>query len=625
MNALHPPVAAGLDLWPDAGRTLRLVRRLAGCFLGATAFLLLGIFSALPLAGEGWSSGLAGIAAGSMLLALAGLLATWPMAWARWRAGQGPSQARASPSRLRWRRYSTPEQLARRPQGVIVPVLSLLAAAFAWWLRPGTPDPAGHAALLGAGAIVFTFPLLVAERIIAAVSPARLPEAPSLQALLFVPVMAVPLAGVMQVAAGLGFTWAPAGMALLSIYLCVIAAELGVRSLANWFLPPPSPAEARAAVSSLAALLLQPGRVAPGRLATPLRTHLGLDFSRSWALRYARSAALPVGVFLALVAWGLTGVTLIDLDQRGVYERFGAPFAVWPPGAHLGLPWPFGRVRRTEYGAVHALSLGGEDAVAARTGAEDAAPASADRLWDGAHPTEVSYLIASLDAAGGQSFQVVDVDLRLLYRVGMDGASALRAAYAMAAPDALVRAQAGRLLARVFAGKALADMLGAGRETLAEALRAQLQAELDRLGSGIELVDVVIEAIHPPAAAADAYHNVQAAEIVADTAVAMERGRAQAATAAARQTSTDLVLGARGAAAETVGQANASLRTFTADQGAAQAGGRAFLLERYFANLSTALAKSPLVIVDHRLNGANAPVIDLRSFGAPAGRPADDD
>jgi len=645
MNALHPPPAppsAGLNLWPDAGRTLRLIRRLAGCLVAIAAVLLLGTFSAVPLAIEARSSGLAGVADGAILLPLTGLLATLPMAWARWRVGQHPSQAPPPLARPRWRLpgfirprgYGAAErlaqaaerlaQMARRPQGVIVPALSLLAALCAWCLRPAPPGLATHAMPLGGAAVVLAFPLLVAERIVAGTPRTRLPEAAALQALLFVPVLVIPLAGLVQIAAGLGFAWAPAAMTLLAAYLCLVAAELAVRSLANWFLPPP-PSEAHAALSSVAALLLQPARLAPNGLATPLRTHLGLDLSRSWALRYARAAALPVATVLALVAWGLTGATLIDLDQRGIYERFGAPVAVWAPGAHLGLPWPFGRVRRLEYGVVHALPLEGEDIPAARTGAEGDAPASADRLWESAHPAEVSYLIASLETAGGQSFQVVSVDLKLLYRVGLDDASALRAAYAVAAPGALVRAEAGRLLARVFAGRVLNDMLGAGRETLAETLRARLQSELDQLGSGVELVGVVIEAIHPPVGAAEAYHNVQAAEIVADTAVATERGRAQVAAATARQTSTDLVAGAGGAAAERVGQANAALRTFTADQGAAQAGGQAFLMERYFANLATALARSPLVIVDHRLKGADAPVIDLRSFGASAGRPADDD
>ncbi len=628
------PGAGALEAWPDAAGTLRLVRRLSGgC---AAVLLLLGAVGATPLGAEARSSGLAGVAAGAVLLALAGLLATLAMAWARSRLGRASPPL--APVRGRWARLlpRRPGQLdaaerlarmARRPQGIIVPVLCAFTA-WAVWRWPATAGPLPHATLLGGGAVVLGFPLLVMERIVAAAPRARLPEAPALEALLFVPTAAIPLAGLLHILAGSGMAWARPAMALVGLYLCVVAAELTVRALANWFLPPPPLAAARAAVGSLAALLLRPGRI-PGGLAVPIRTHLGLDFSRSWALRYARAAALPMAACLGLAAWGLSGATLLGLDQRGIYERLGAPAAVWPPGAHLGLPWPFGRVRRVELGVVHSVALGGAlggaDAADMRTSAEGPAPASADRLWDRAHPAEVSYLLASLDTSGGQSFQVVSVDLKVLFRTGLDDASALRAAYAVEAPEALVRAEAGRLLARVLAGKMLDDMLGERRETLAESLRAQLQAELDRLGSGVELVGAVIEAIHPPAAAAEAYHNVQAAEIIARTAVATERGRAQASAAAARQASTDLTSSARGAAAEVTGQADTALRVFTADQDAARAGGPAFLLERYLANLSTALAKSPLMIVDHRLHGADAPVIDLRSFGAPAGRPADDD
>ena len=197
---------------------------------------------------------------------------------------------------------------------------------------------------------------------------------------------------------------------------------------------------------------------------------------------------------LILAAWGLSGVALLDFDQRGIYERFGAPAAVWTLGAHLGLPWPLGRVRRVELGVVHSLALGGVDNADVRAGAEDPAPAAADRLWDRAHSAEVSYLPASLDASGAQGFQVVSVDMKALFRTGLDDASALCAAYAVEAPDALVRAEAGRLPARALAGKTLADVLGEHREALADTLRERLQAELDRLHSGVELVGVGIEA-----------------------------------------------------------------------------------------------------------------------------------
>ena len=606
MNALLSADAA--LAWPESARTLRLLRCCgAGYTLAAlaAAAALLALRTA-PLVVEARASGLAGLALGALLLPLAGLAAALPIAWARHR-----------------RPLALP-RLARRPQGVIVPLLALAAAAAAWSLRAGPSEPAPGAMLLGGAAIVLAFPLLVAERVMAAVGTVRLPEAPALQALLFVPVATLPLAGLLEIAAGLGLGWARPLTAALALYLCLVAAELALRAAAQWFLPPPAPAAARAAVASTAALLLQPGHLAPDGLAAPLRAHLGLDFSRSWALRYARSAALPVAVCIALLGWGLSGVTLVNLDARGVYERFGAPVAIWQPGAHLGLPWPLGRVRLVELGVVHTVMLGAGTATAG-TAAEDPAPLSADRLWDQPHPAEVSYVVASLDSAGAQGFGSVNVDMRVLYGTGADDASALRAAYAVASPGSLVRAQAGRLLARFFAGQTLDAVLGGNREALAGSLRTALQAQLDRQGAGIVLHGVVIEAIHPPPAAAEAYHNVQAAQIVADTAVATERGRAQATAAMARQVSTGLTDAARGVAAETVGGAEVQARSFAADRDAAFAGGQAFLLERYFANLATALAKSPLVVVDHRLRGPGAPVIDLRPFGVPGGRPADDD
>ncbi len=626
----------------------RLVRGLAVLLGGAVLAVLLTARLPIPAVAGAWGSGLAAVALASLLLPLAGLLATLPLCRARARLGQAlPEAAGASrlppalphaslpPARLPPSLWTWPRRilgraglgsavadpavrlsrLARRPQGTIVPLLAGAAGAALLLLRPAGGVPP-DALLAGAVLVALTFPLLVAERIMAGVPDARLPEASGLRALLLVPVAVIPLAGLLHAAAGSGLAWAAPAMTALAAYVGLAAAELSLRALANWFLPPPAPADARAAVASLAALLLQPGRAAAAGLAAPLRTHLGLDFSRSWALRYLRRAAAPVGLVLAGIAWSLSGVSLIELDQRGIYERFGAPAAVWQPGAHLGLPWPLGRVRTVELGVVHAAGLGALEAMPPPSPAEGAAPASADRLWDGAHPAEVSYVIAARDASGAQSFQGVSVDMKVLHRTGLDDAAALRAAYAVAAPDPLVRAEAGRLASHFFAGQTLQAVLGEDREALSTTLRAALQAELDRLDSGIEVVAVVIEAVHPPAGAADAFHNVQAAEIVATTAIATERGRAQAAAAMARQTATEGGNTARGAAAETLGQAEVMLRAFIADQEAAAAGGQAFLMERYFANLSAALPRSPLVILDHRLGGANAPVVDLRPAGA---------
>ena len=224
MNALHPmPVAqGGKPPWPDAAGTLRLVRRLSGCY---GAVLLLGALIATPLGAEARSTGLADLALGAVLLAWAGLLATLVMVWVRPRVGQPalpPKPARGRWARLLPRRRvrlagdERMARMARRPQGMVVPALSL-AAACAVWRWPGASRPLRRAVLLG-GAVVLGFPLLVMERIVGSVPRARLPEAPALKALLFVPVVTVPLAGLLHMLAWAGMAWArPVNRALRAL------------------------------------------------------------------------------------------------------------------------------------------------------------------------------------------------------------------------------------------------------------------------------------------------------------------------------------------------------------------------------------------------------------------------
>src|SRR5258708_30997201 len=72
---------------------------------------------------------------------------------------------------------------------------------------------------------------------------------------------------------------------------------------------------------------------------------------------------------------------------------------------------------------------------------------------------------------------------------------------------------------------------------------------------------------------------------------------------------------ARAAAAELVMRANSESTLLDADRQARQRDGEAFLMERRFERLGSGLLKSEAIVVDHRLNGRNGPVIDLRSFG----------
>ena len=501
---------------------------------------------------------------------------------------------------------------------MIVPLGALLVYAISWLLWPTTDKLAQGAAdanFLAAFAFALAFVSLVAERMMHAFPEPQLPEAPSLRRLLLLTTVVLAAAGCVEVGRGAGLTWIEWPALALICVIVVVASELALRALARLFLPAPLPAASRAVTDSLVATVLTGGPRAPGVL---IRTHLGLDFARSWALSFLSAAILPAVLATTLLCWGLSGLKLVDLGERGVYERLGAPVAVLGPGLHLLLPWPLGRLRPVEYDKIHAVAVGVDKAEAAdeeeQIDAEATPPASMNHLWETAQPTEAQYLVAS-QSGSQQGFQVVSAEIRVLYRTGLTDTDAKQAVYGAVDQEALVREAASRLLVRYFNSRTLDAVLGARRETLAEELRSALARSVATRNAGIEIVAVTIEAIHPPLGAAAAYHAVQAAEIKAQVSVSDETGRAKRMAGVAQQESRQLIDGAQATATEAVQTATGEAYRFSMDRRAYQEG-PAFLLERSYSNLVSALKQTPLTIIDHRLSSTQSPVIDLRSAGA---------
>lgn len=613
-------------------RSHRLIRRLLivyGSALAATVALLCAAFlpaSAFPqtyafarelIDGSGGAAVLT-----ALLLATATLLGTFALTTARLRYSLLPAAQRAARGSRAWS-LANPGFAARQGQAIVVTTAMLLISLAVRVLWPsGAATASGVAAnIAGAFAVGLAFVSLVAERVIDEFPEPQLPEAPQLRRILLLATIMLGLAACVEFARAAGIDWFWLYWAELAL-ICVpgvIAAELTVNALARLFLPPRSAADARAATDSILATLITGGRHAP---ATLLKTHFGLDFARSWALKFLTAAILPAVLATGLFCWGLSGLKLIDLGQRGVYERFGAPVSVLGPGLHMLLPWPLGRLRPVEYGTIHALAVGVDQnepaAEEIALGAEETTPIALNRLWETAHPGQANYLVPS-PGTGQQGFQSVSTEISVLYRVGLTDDAARKSVYAVSDPAGLVKSVADRLVLQFFNSRTLDAVLGARRENVADSLRDALQRDVDAYSAGIDIVSVLIEEIHPPAGAAAAYHAVQAAEINANASIFDETGRAKRTAGIAQQEAHQLTAAAKAQAAETLHTADAEAYRFGADRRAYGDGGQAFLLERSYANLRTALAKAPLTIIDHRLPAADGPVIDLRT-GAGANR-----
>lgn len=496
--------------------------------------------------------------------------------------------------------------------------LALLLVRSAWRLDLPLPQAAGQVTWVVIGVLaVFAFCLVVVERHLMAESETTWPEAESLAAMLRM-VIAVQVLTIACLVCVDGERLWPARMAvLIGVLPGLVAIELLMRAVLAMFRPSrPREEPAIVARSLICGLLQWPPRPL-AVLQSELHQRLGIDLRQVWAFSFMRRAFLPVVALVALVGWLLTGVVEVPMSNRGVYERFGKPVAVYQPGLHIGLPWPLGKVLSVDNSIIHELATSGDEGAAEPlAAAEGAAPATANRLWDATHLSENSQVIAGTDG-GRQGFQIVNMDVRFIYRIGLSDAAALAATYQSADVAQLLRSVANRVLVHDFAGRSLDGLLGAEREALGRDIGRAVQADLDRMDSGVELLATSVEAIHPPAGAANAYHAVQAAQITAQALIARDRGQAAQQLNQARLTATSVTDKATAAAHETATAASTAALRFDAERTAWQHAGQAFLLEQYLARLSQGLAGANSLIIDHRLAASQAPTLDLRSYTAP--------
>ncbi|PWU26269.1 hypothetical protein DK254_27140 [Pseudomonas sp. RW407] len=625
----------------------RLFALALGCAVLAGLLFLLAILIGLFAARSPWLPLLCNNAAALLLLAAAAQSAWRVDAWRaralgqepglRWFGGREAAQEALPPEALSaYDRFL--DSIGRGIRGLLLrvgpgalwlaglAVAALLVVRAGWSLALPGAD-LGQAAYVGAGLLLLgAFGLLVLERHLAASTAAQWPEAAALAPLLrlVIAVQLLSLPGLLFASAD--NLWPVRLLVLLGLLPAAVAVELLARAVFSAFLPQRGREEPRLVARSLVAGQLRWPPRPLQFLQDELQQRFGIDLRQVWAFAFMRRAFLPVAALVALVGWLLSGIHEVPLDGRGVYERFGKPEAVLQPGLHSGLPWPFGRVIAVENGVIHELATSGDSAVADPPGpAEGPAPDSANRLWDASHRSEKSQVIASA-ADGKQSFQVVNMDVRFVYRIGLSDAAALAATYNSADVPALIRSTASRVLVHDFASRTLDSVLGGQREALAQDIGKAVQADLDDLHSGVEILATVVEAIHPPAGAANAYHGVQAAQITAQALISRERGKAAEQSNEARLAASQAVDKANADARETLAAARAADLRFGAERKAWQDAGQSFLLEQYFARLGQGLGSASALVIDHRLGAGDAPTLDLRGFLAapfdPARKPA---
>jgi len=178
----------------------------------------------------------------------------------------------------------------------------------------------------------------------------------------------------------------------------------------------------------------------------------------------------------------------VNPDELGVVMRFGKFIRQEPPGLHFRLPYPIEEVRLPKVTRQNIIEIGMRS-----TGSARLAGASRDERAE------------SLMLTGDEN--IVDIDFVVLWRI-KDAAQYL---FNIQNPDTTVKEVAESAMREVVGQSKIQPILTEERQKTEVAVQKLIQKTLDGYGAGIQIDQVKLQKVDPPAEVIDAFRDVQAA------------------------------------------------------------------------------------------------------------------
>ena len=206
---------------------------------------------------------------------------------------------------------------------------------------------------------------------------------------------------------------------------------------------------------------------------------------------YFSGLGIAVLLFVLLAIWAMSGFYRVQSEELGIVLRFGKYVRDAQPGLNYHLPYPIESVRLPKALRVSTISIG-------MTLIDD--PTRRGRTMRDV-PEE------SLMLTGDEN--IVDVDFTVLWRIKPKGAADFL--FNIQNPEGTVKAVAESAMREVIGRSNIQPILTGARTTTELGVQQLMQKTLDQYGSGIEIAQVQMQKVDPPAQVIDAFRDVQAA------------------------------------------------------------------------------------------------------------------
>jgi len=206
----------------------------------------------------------------------------------------------------------------------------------------------------------------------------------------------------------------------------------------------------------------------------------------------------------ALSLWLVSALAPVGPDQVGVVQRFGRFVAGdLGPGIHVRWPWPIETVTRIRPHRVEAVEIGYRTNLAVGEAATE--PNVYD--WNTQHRQGRYRRIAEEGLMLTGDENLVEINAVAQYRI-RDPRLFL---FHIKEPETLMRAVAERTLRWTVAREGLDGVLTSRRETIENAWRQELESRLRDYASGLEVLSVRLQDVHPPVEVVESFRDVASA------------------------------------------------------------------------------------------------------------------
>jgi modulator of FtsH protease HflK len=297
-----------------------------------------------------------------------------------------------------------------------------------------------------------------------------------------------------------------------------------------------------------------------------------------------------VVALVAVVVWLASGFYRVQPDQQGVVLRFGAFNRTTLPGLNYHIPWPVEQALTPAVTRINRVDVGfrGNPGV-------DRSGMFRGRDPQGGTDREVPE--EALMLTGDEN--IIDINFSVFWRIR----NAEEFLFATRNPEEIVKWVAESMMRQTIGRTPIQPALTEARARIEQDVASGTQATLDQYKVGVEITQVQLQRVDPPAAVIESFRDVQRANTDAERVRNEAESYRNDIIPRARGDAARLTAEAEGARQAMVAEASGQAQRFLSVYQAYEASKDVTLKRLYIETMQEILQRTPSIVVDDKLQG----------------------